>query len=178
MLYETRKLGGNIDSQKKNIDYLTNFQSKIAVDASKLEEPLGTIAKFVAEKEKFEFERTAYIKLFELQSNAQRQLQDLNNRCSILLDHARVHWPGRETTKSELSRCKSAINETEAIIDYAKQALSKLTEPTELAQKLIELELGITKYGSDRLLIAVENIIKRAAIQRGDIVEAAKAVRA
>lgn len=176
-MFEVRKLGGSIDSQKKNTDTLTNFQSKISVDTNTLEEPLKTVGQFIAEKEKFEFERTAHIKLFELQSNAQRQLQDLNGRCSILLDHARVHWPGRDSTKLELTRCKNSITELDSIIAHARQALSKLTEPAELAQKLIELETQITRYGTDRLLMAIESVIKRAAIQRGDIVEAAKALR-
>jgi uncharacterized protein (DUF488 family) len=177
MYFETRKLGGNIDSQKKSIDLLTNFQSKIVIDIDKLEEPLKTVAQYVAQKEKYEFERTAYIKLFELQANALRQLQDTNGRCAILLDHARVHWPGRDTTKSELNKCKSTIFELDAVVNYAKQAISKLTEQTELAQKLIDLEMQITKHGTDRLLMAVESVIKRAAIQRGDIVEVAKALR-
>jgi hypothetical protein len=176
-MFEVRKLGGNFDSQKKNIDSLTNFSTRMLIEADKLEEPLQTVARMIEQKEKFEFERTAHIKLFEMQSNAQRQLQDLNSRCSILLDHARVHWPGRDTTKSELTRCKNSIAELDSIVEYAKQALSRLTEPAELAQKLIELELQITNRGSDRLLMAVESVIKRATIQRGDIVEAAKAIR-
>lgn len=176
-MFEVRKLGGSLESQKKSIDTLTNFQSKMSIEADKLEEPLRTIAQFIQQKEKFEFERTAHIKLFELQSNAQRQLQDTNSRCAILLDHARVHWPGRDTTKSELSRCKSTILDLDSTISYARQALSKLTEPAELAQKLIELETQITRYGTDRLLMAIESVIKRASIQRGDIVDAAKALR-
>jgi len=177
MMFEIRKLGGSVESQKKNIDVLTNFQSKISVEIDALEEPLKTVARFIAQKEKFEFERTAYIKLFELQANALRQLQDLNSRCAIFLDHARVNWPGRDSTKFELLRCKVSINELESVTNYAKQALSRLTEPGELAQKLIDVEMQITRHGSDRLLIAVENVIKRVAIQRGDIVETAKAVR-
>ena len=177
MYFETRKLGGSLDSQKKSIDLLTNFQSKIVVDVDKLEEPLKIVAQYIAQKEKYEFERTAHIKLFEMQSNAQRQLQDLNGRCSILLDHARVHWPGRDTTRLEIIRCKNSITELDSTVAYARQALSKLTEPAELAQKLIELEKQITQHGSDRLLMAIESVIKRATIQRGDIAEAAKAVR-
>ncbi len=176
-MFEVRKLGGSVDSQKKNVDTLTNFQSKIVIDIDKLEDPLKTVAQFIAQKEKFEFERTAHIKLFEMQSNAQRQLQDLNSRCSILLDHARVHWPGRDTTKLEITRCKNSIAELDSTVTYARQALSKLTEPAELAQKLIELETQITQYGTDRLLMAIESVIKRATIQRGDIAEAARALR-
>lgn len=86
MMFETRKLGGSVDSQKKNIDALTNFQTKITVDIDALEEPLKTIGKFIEQKEKLEFERTAYIKLFELQANALRQLQDLNSRRAIFLE--------------------------------------------------------------------------------------------
>jgi len=168
-MFEIRKLGGSVDSQKKNTDSLTNFQSRIIVDIDKLEEPLRTIAQFIAQKEKLEFDRTAHIKLFEMQAIAQRQLQDLNGRCSILLDHARVHWPGRETTKLEITRCKTSIAELDSTVAYAKQALSKLTEPAELAEKLINLEKQITQYGSDRLLMSVESVIKRATIQRGDI---------
>lgn len=177
MLYETRKLGGSIDSQKKNIDALTTFSSKMAIDSANLEEPLNTIAKFIAEKEKYEFERTAHIKLFEMQSNALRQLQEVNGRCSILLDHARIHWPGRDTTKSELNKCKMTINELEETINYAKYALTRITEPIELAQKLIDLEAQIIKFGSDRLLMVIENILKRATIQRSDVFEAVKAIR-
>lgn len=177
MMFEIRKLGGSVDSQKKTIDSLTNFQSKISVDIEKLEEPLKTVARFIEQKEKLEFERTAHIKLFELQASAQRQLQDLNSRCSILLDHARVNWPGRDSTKFEILRCKVSINELESVVDYAKQALSRLTEPGELAQNLIHLEMQITRHGTDRLLMSIETVIKRAAIQRGDIVETAKAIR-
>ena len=176
-MFEVRKLGGSFESQKKSIDSLTTFQTKIVVDIDKLEEPLRTIGQFIQQKEKLEFERTAYIKLFELQANAMRQLQDVSGRCAILLDHARVHWPGRDTTKSELSRCKSTILDLDSTINYARQALSKLTEPSELAQNLIELETQITKHGTDRLLMAIESVIKRATIQRGDVAEAAKALR-
>jgi hypothetical protein len=177
MMFETRKLGGSVDSQKKNIDALTNFQTKITVDIDALEEPLKTVGKFIEQKEKLEFERTAYIKLFELQANALRQLQDLNSRCAIFLDHAKVHWPGRDSTRFELLRCKVSINELESVINYAREALSRLTEPGDLAQNLINLEMQITRYGTDRLLMTVETIIKRAAIQRGDVVEAARAIR-
>jgi len=176
-MFEVRKLGGSVDSQKKNIDVLTKFNSKITEDIDKLDEPLKTIGTFIAQKEKYEFERTAYIKLFELQASAQRQLQDLNGRCAILLDHAKVHWPGRDSARFEIMRCKTSIEELDSTVNYAKQALSNLTEPCELAQKLIDLELQITRYGTDRLLMAVENVIKRASIQRGDIFEASKALR-
>ena len=177
MMFEIRKLGGSVESQKKNIDLLTNFQTKIAIDVEQLEEPLRTVGRFIAQKEKFEFERNAYIKLFELQAGAQRQLQDLNSRCSILLDHARINWPGRDSTKFEILRCKTSIAELESITNYAKEALSRLTEPGELAQNLINLEMQIARHGTDRLLIAIENVINRAAIQRGDILDAAKAIR-
>ena len=78
---------------------------------------------------------------------------------------------------SKLSKYKATITEIEETINYAKYALTRITEPIELAQKLIDLEAQIIKFGSDRLLMVIENILKRATIQRSDVFEAVKAIR-
>jgi hypothetical protein len=168
---------GSTDKARQDVDFLTKFESKIAVDMDKLEEPLKTIARFLEQKERLEHERTAMIKLLEMSANLQRELFETNKRCAIILDHAKVHWPGRDSAKLELTKCKARKDQVNFTLSHIEQAITKMNPLPELAQKLIELESEIAGKGGDRMLINIESALKKSMIQRGDLLEIAKSLR-
>ncbi len=167
----------NADKAIQDIDYLTKFETRIVVDLNKLEEPLKSIAILLTQKEKLDHERNAMIKMLDMSANLQRELFETNKRCAVILDHAKVHWPGRDSAKLELTKCQSRENHIKSTLDHIEQALAKMHPLPELAQMLIELEDEITKKGGDRLLINMDSALKKATIQRGDLMEISKAGR-
>ena len=179
MPFDVRRLTGKEGTEriKQEVDFLTKFESKIVVEIDKLEEPLKTIATFLQQKEHLEHERQAMIKLLDMSANYQRELFETNKRCAVILDHAKVHWPGRDSAKSELGKCKSREDYLKFAIGYIEQALARMHPIGELAQKLIDLETNITKKGGDRMLINIESALKKSSIQRGDLIEISKSLR-
>jgi|GEM_PF-4570247 len=179
MLVDVKRLLGKegVESLKKDVDAVSKFESKVVVDVNSLEEPLKTIGKFVQEKERLEHARTALIKLLEAAATIRRELQDTNKRCAVILDHARVHWPGRENARYELAKCKAKEDALKFAVGYIDAAISRLPTPEDLANKVLELEERIVKFGGDRALIAIEEVIKGPAIQRGDLVEIARRLK-
>jgi len=179
MPLDIKRLTGKegIERIKQEVDSLAKFESKIAVDIDKLEEPLKTIAAFLQQKEHLEHERHAMIKLLEMSANYQRELFETNKRCAIILDHAKVHWPGRDSAKLELGKCNARADQLKFALGYIEQALSKMHPIPELAQKLIDLESEIINKGGDRMLINIEAVLKKSMIQRGDLIEISKSLR-
>ncbi|MEM2874192.1 MAG: hypothetical protein QW063_01985 [Candidatus Nanoarchaeia archaeon] len=179
MLKDIKRLIGKegIERAKQEVDTLTKFETKIAVEIDKLDEPLRTIANFVQRKERLEHERNAMIKLLEMSANLQRELFDTNKRCAVILDHAKVHWPGRDSVRMELAKCKAKEDQIKFLLGYIEQAIARMHPISELAQKLIELEAEITKIGGDRMLMNIDEVLKKPSIQRGELVSIAKSLR-
>ncbi|MGB9675058.1 MAG: hypothetical protein ACP5IJ_01890 [Candidatus Nanoarchaeia archaeon] len=179
MLIDIKRLLGKegIESIKKDIDNITKFESKVLVDVQNLEEPLKTIGQFVLEKERLEHARNTLIKLLEMSAELRRELQETNKRCAIILDHAKIHFPGRESARFELAKCKAKEDALKFTLSYIDAAIARFPTPEQLATKLLDVEERIAKFGGDRALIAIEEIIKRPAIQRGDLVEIARRLK-
>ncbi|MEM2954468.1 MAG: hypothetical protein QW625_00750 [Candidatus Nanoarchaeia archaeon] len=159
------------DVIKTEINALAKFESKLCLDVSKLEEPLKTISIFLAEKEKLEHSRNALIKLLDMASELRKELAETDKRIAILLDHAKIHWPGRDNVKYELLKLNAKGNKLKFALNCIDSAVSNLGSFEEIAEKLILLEKKIVEFGGDRILISINEALKKPAIQRGDLVE-------
>jgi hypothetical protein len=95
----------------------------------------------------------------------------------ILLDRARLNWPGSLQVKDNIAKLKEKDKYIEFLLGYIKQALARELEPGELAQRLLELDSEIVNFGGARLLTVIENALRKESLMRGDIIEISRSLK-
>ncbi|MEM4247673.1 MAG: hypothetical protein QXH80_00195 [Candidatus Nanoarchaeia archaeon] len=166
-----------VKKAKEEIDSITKLNSRLAVKISSLEPDLRRIAEFVQKKEHFEHKRTVYLMLLTMRADLLQEHERTVNELKILLDRARMNWPGASQVKDNIAKLKEKDKYIEFLLGYIKQVLARELEPGELAQRLLELDSEITNFGGARLLTAIENALKKDALMRGDIVGLSRSLK-
>ena len=166
-----------VKKAKEEVDSITKLESRLAVKVGSLEPDLRKIAEYVQKKEHFEHKRTVYLMLLTMRSDLLLEHERAVNELRILLDRARLNWPGSLQVKDNIAKLKEKDKYIEFLLGYIKQALARELEPGELAQRLLELDSEIVNFGGARLLTAIENALRKESLMRGDIIEISRSLK-
>lgn len=160
-----------IKKAKEEIDSICKREEKFIFDTSTLEPNLKALAELVRKKEHFENERDIFVQLLTRQAGLQKELEKLSKDISIGLERSKIHLPGRDVIKAELAKLKEEEHRIEFLLGHIKQALKRELAPSELVSKIIDAEVELSKLGRERLLNAVDNLLKKPQIAKSDIIK-------
>ena len=166
-----------VKKAKEEIDSIAKLDSRLTVKIGSLEPGLSKIAEFIQKKEHFEHKRTMYLMLLTMRSELLQEHDRTAQELRILLDRARMNWPGSEYVKDGIAKLKEKDKYIEFLLGYIKQVFAKELEPGELAQRLLELDKEIVDFGGARLLTSIDNALKKEVLMPNDIAEVARALK-
>lgn len=162
---------------KQEIDRISKLKPILVVDYKRLRPKLRNLVQLINEKEHLEHERTAYIELLELRADLKARLQKLSRRTAAMLRRSKTHLRSREDIKAELAKLRSQEHYLEFILGYLNATLKREHAPAELASKLLEVDSEIIELGGTKLLMAIEDALKKKAIRKTDLSELAKLIK-